>query len=129
LHQGIANTRCSNPKCRRQTIGSDAAQSGIRNVGIAAHITAAAPDGPRYNSSLTPEQRRDESNGIWLCQHCAKIIDSDVPHFTVALLEGWKIEAQHQSYMPAASTGDAIAILGAIVIVMVARAQWVELMR
>jgi hypothetical protein len=39
---------------------------------------------------MTPEQRRSETNGIWLCQDCAKAIDSDDPFFTESLLHGWK---------------------------------------
>ena len=50
------------------------------NVGEAAHITAAAPGGKRYDPSLTPEDRRAASNGMWLCELCAKLIDTDEPH-------------------------------------------------
>jgi hypothetical protein len=39
---------------------------------------------------MTPEQRRSETNGIWLCQDCAKAIDSDDPVFSEAFLHGWK---------------------------------------
>ncbi len=39
---------------------------------------------------MTPEQRTSHENGIWLCQVCAKTIDSDDPTFTEELLHGWK---------------------------------------
>jgi hypothetical protein len=62
------------------------------NIGVAAHICAAAP-GPgarRYRADMTPEQRKSHENGIWLCQDCAKAIDSDDPAFSEEVLHGWK---------------------------------------
>jgi hypothetical protein len=70
------------------------------NVGQAAHITAAAP-GPgakRYDSTLTKEERRAASNGIWLCQLCAKLIDTDEARFTVELLRKWKQDAEERAF-------------------------------
>jgi hypothetical protein len=63
------------------------------NVGEAAHITAAARGGKRYDASLTHEQRRAESNGIWLCRLCARLIDTDELRFPVELLRGWRQQA------------------------------------
>jgi len=62
------------------------------NIGVAAHICAAAP-GPgarRYRADMTPQQRKSHENGIWLCQDCAKAIDSDDPAFSEEVLHGWK---------------------------------------
>jgi len=64
------------------------------NIGVAAHITAASPSGPRYNPDLTSDQRAGLANGIWLCQNCAKLIDSDQARFTVKKLQSWKREAE-----------------------------------
>ncbi len=50
---------CSNPLCRVPTIGPHTEQDKRTSIGIAAHITAAAPGGPRYNALLTPEQRAE----------------------------------------------------------------------
>ena len=48
---------CSNPKCRRLTLGpSENDQEKFQLTGIAAYITAAAPKGPRYDENLTEEQ-------------------------------------------------------------------------
>ncbi|HXK27228.1 MAG TPA: hypothetical protein VJ646_03125 [Candidatus Binatia bacterium] len=68
------------------------------NVGVAAHITAAALRGPRYDSSLTCEERQHQSNGIWLCQTHAKLVDSDSEHFTVEMLRKWKQDTEKQSF-------------------------------
>jgi hypothetical protein len=64
------------------------------NLGVGAHITAASPGGPRYDPSLTPEQRASAENGIWLCQNDGKLIDNDVTRFTVELLKSWKAQAE-----------------------------------
>lgn len=81
-----AGLTCSNPGCRVYTGGPD------QNIGVAAHIRAASSGGPRFDSSLSPEERRSEANGIWLCQGCAKRVDSPafVQQFSVGLLELWK---------------------------------------
>ncbi|HXR03685.1 MAG TPA: hypothetical protein VN836_03150 [Verrucomicrobiae bacterium] len=63
---------------------------------MAAHITAASPGGPRYDASLTPEQRADISNGIWLCQFCAKLVDNDEKRFRAEHLRLWKTLAEQR---------------------------------
>lgn len=86
---------CSMPECRAPTSGpSETASSGQTNVAVAAHITAGSPGGPRYDGTLTPEERRSERNGIWLCQTDAKLIDSDESRFTVDLLREWRRHAE-----------------------------------
>ena len=85
---------CSNPKCRAPTRGPTSNPTKTTNVGDAAHITAASPGGPRYDSSLTHEQRTSPENGIWLCKTCAKRIDDDVNEYTVDKLRLWKANAE-----------------------------------
>ena len=50
--------RCSNPGCRQATSGPRSDPEKSINVGFAAHISAAASGGPRYDEALSPEQRR-----------------------------------------------------------------------
>ena len=88
---------CSNPECGCATVGAAKGDDSFANVGVAAHITAAAPGGPRYDPALTPEQRQDQSNGIWLCQNHAHLIDSDTTYFSVEKLRQWKREAESRS--------------------------------
>lgn len=85
---------CSNPECRQPTSGPQVDASKTVNLGVAAHISAASPGGPRYEPELSSEQRADSSNGIWLCQACAKLIDNDATRFTRVVLEGWKRAAE-----------------------------------
>jgi hypothetical protein len=47
------------------------------NDGIAAHITAASPGGPRYDASLTPEHRTGIENAIYVCAGCSRLIDAN----------------------------------------------------
>lgn len=87
-----ARYHCSNPSCRKLTSAPTSDGAKEINVGVAAHICAAAP-GPgarRYRADMTVEQRKSEDNGIWLCQDCAKVIDSDDPVFSESLLHEWK---------------------------------------
>ena len=77
-----AGFRCSKPDCRALTIGPSTVNPGAQtNIGVAAHITAASPGGPRYDPTLTPEERRSVANGIWTCQNHGKQIDDDVVQF------------------------------------------------
>src|ERR1700734_8417 len=86
--------RCSNPDCRALTSGPQNEPAKAINLGVAAHITAAAPGGPRFDPDLLPEERRAPSNGIWLCQNCAKLIDNDAIRFPLAVLTKWKSVAE-----------------------------------
>src|SRR5580658_9035730 len=85
---------CSNPDCRALTSGPQDDPIGTVNLGVAAHITGASLAGPRFDSALTPELRRGIANGIWLCQNCGKLIDSDLTRFTESLLRAWKLTAE-----------------------------------
>lgn len=82
--------RCSNPQCRKQTTGPQEDVTKAISIGVAAHITAASPGGPRFDSTMSPEKRKSGENGIWMCQNCAKLIDSDEKRYTVDLLREWK---------------------------------------
>ncbi len=94
LSKRVGN-RCSNPNCRQLTSGPQEDPNKALNVGVAAHITAASPDGPRYDSAISSEQRRSVNNGIWLCQKCAKLVDNDPSRYTVEMLINWKTIAEN----------------------------------
>lgn len=86
--------RCSKPNCRALTQGPRSDTNHSVNVGVAAHITAASPGGPRYDPSLSSEARRAPANGVWLCQTCAKLIDNDPDRFPVSILREWRNAAE-----------------------------------
>ena len=89
---------CSDPSCRRETIGSNSDGDGEINLGTAAHICAAAPDGPRYDQNQTLAQRCSPGNGIWMCRLHGTAIDAKDSQFTVELLHEWKAQAQKDSW-------------------------------
>ena len=86
--------RCSNPNCRALTSGPNSSEDKATNIGVAAHITAASINGPRYDASMNTSERSSIKNGIWLCQSCAKLIDSDTLRYAVDLLHEWKNKAE-----------------------------------
>lgn len=85
------NYLCNNPHCLDPlTSLPHSANDEYTNLGVAAHICAASPGGPRYDASQTPAQRSSIDNAIWLCQRCATEIDRDAARYTVAILREWK---------------------------------------
>jgi hypothetical protein len=89
---------CSNPTCVCSTSGPALDEDRLVNVGVGAHITAAAPKGKRYDANMTPAERSSGANGIWLCQSCSKLIDSDDDRYTVELLHRWKRDAIQRAH-------------------------------
>jgi hypothetical protein len=92
----VAN-RCSDPGCRAITSGPQDDPAKAVNVGVAAHITAASPGGPRYDPDLLPDERSGPGNGIWLCQNHAKLVDNDPARFPVEVLRKWKTDAEAEA--------------------------------
>jgi hypothetical protein len=67
----------------------------VSSIGVAAHITAAAPKGPRYDPTLTPVERARIDNAIWLCRNHGTAVDNDVSTFTALQLR--EIKQQHET--------------------------------
>ena len=86
--------RCSNPKCRLPTHGPHSIDGKAINLGVASHISAASEGGPRYDATLTSDERASIANAIWLCQSCAKLIDRDPVRFSTSILHAWKGAAE-----------------------------------
>lgn len=89
--------KCSNPFCRRTTIGPQNGTNGIASIGEASHICAAAQGGKRYNPEMSPEERKSYENGIWMCRTHAALIDRDENFFTVEMLKKWKVNAEQDA--------------------------------
>jgi len=83
-----AGHKCS--ICVKATSGPGSGAESVLSDGIAAHITAAAPGGPRFESGLSSDERRSAENGIWVCTQHGREIDADEPAFPVDLLRGRK---------------------------------------
>lgn len=84
----LSRNVCANPNCKHKNI--PLVDEKGNNIGVIAHITAASPYGPRYDSSLTDDKRRDIKNLILLCADCNNIVDKDPETYTVDILSGWK---------------------------------------
>lgn len=97
--------RCSNPDCPLRgtmLIGPSRNFKRVVYTGVAAHICAAAPGGPRYDPAMTHEERSAEENGLFLCGHCARLIDTDVEAYPPELLRQWRMQAYQRALAPAA---------------------------
>jgi hypothetical protein len=111
--------RCSNPNCRQLTSGPQTNPAKAINIGVAAHTIAASSGGPRYDASMSSEERRSPENGIWLCQNCAKLIDNDESRYTIDLLQEWKrlseraalLEIENTSQSTTPAHGDDAALI------------------
>lgn len=86
----LVNFKCVRPACGKLTRGPSEDRSRVVNAGQAAHITAASKNGPRYNATLTSEQRRALDNGAHLCVFCATVVDRDPDDFPPQMLEEWQ---------------------------------------
>ena len=90
---------CSNPACRSLTLAAATADpERFVFVGKAAHITAAAEGGPRFDNSITPEVRSSIDNAIFLCSTCADLIDRNggIDH-PVETLRKWR--TSHEAWI------------------------------
>lgn len=112
-----ANHRCSFQGCRIPTCGpSEESNGDFVNIGVAAHIHAAAPGGPRYLKAMTPSERSAVDNGIWLCQTHSRLVDGDIAAFTPDVLRAMKVaheasvRAEFDTSRVRYSGGDFVAI-------------------
>jgi hypothetical protein len=88
---------CSNPDCQQPTIGPSDETPGARSrIGVACHIAAASSGrgARRYDPAMSPEERRSISNGLWLCENCAKLIDTDEVQYSNPVLHEWRTHAE-----------------------------------
>ena len=82
--------KCSNPACRKLTCGANEDPQKVTSIGVAAHICAAAKGGPRYDATMTSQER--------------KLIDTDVVRYTKETLLSWKQIAEQLSIIEIETT-------------------------
>jgi hypothetical protein len=83
--------RCSNPHCSALTIGPVLGPHDVSETGVAAHIYAASPGGPRGTGGQSVAQRQAPENGIWLCHRCGRLVDNNEGEaFPAPLLRSWR---------------------------------------
>lgn len=100
--------RCSNPNCptRASLIGASSDGRKKINMGIVAHIRAAAPGGARYDPTMTPQERGGEENGLFLCRHCAALVDADDTAYPPEVLHQWRRMAYQRAAQSLAMSPD-----------------------
>jgi hypothetical protein len=89
--------RCCFPGCSQLTASprsDDDAKYAI--VGHAAHITAAAPGGPRYDPSMSSEERVSASNGAWMCNNHGTLVDRNDSEYPAETIRQWKSEHEQR---------------------------------
>ena len=84
-----SSNQCALPKCEAPIIVNDIP------VGEICHIRARRKKGPRYDPSLTAQDRDAYSNLLLLCRTCHKLIDSDPGTYTSELLS--EIKQMHEA--------------------------------
>ncbi|MGX5793372.1 hypothetical protein ACWHY4_06230 [Pseudomonas sp. E2-15] len=95
----MAGGICSNPACKKFTVGANLDFNNQASLGQAAHICSAAPGrgAARYDPDQSKEERQSAENGIWLCANHATLIDADERDYSVETLKAWKQEACSRS--------------------------------
>lgn len=90
----LSCNQCANPDCDNSLEARDE-KTIIAKI---CHIEAASSKGPRYNTNMTDDERRDYDNLILLCDECHSIIDNkdNENKYPVDLLKQWKRDHENK---------------------------------
>lgn len=90
----LSGNECYAPNCSRNFIAED--EKTI--VAKICHIEAASPNGPRYNPSMTDDERRAFENLLLLCDEHHEIIDNPLNEidYPKELLFEWKRDHENK---------------------------------
>jgi hypothetical protein len=88
---------CSNPTCKKMTVApSESEDEKVLYIGRAGHICAASEKGPRFDKTMTTEDRASINNAIFLCSNCADMIDDNGgTDYSVEKLKKWKFDHEN----------------------------------
>jgi hypothetical protein len=86
----LSGNECAFPDCSKKLIAED----GKSIISKICHIAAASPEGPRFDNSMTDDERREFDNLILLCDEHHVIIDNKENEtlYPTYLLKKWKSE-------------------------------------
>ncbi|MDR0394904.1 MAG: hypothetical protein LBH77_07070 [Tannerella sp.] len=84
----LSGNECAHPDCSKRLIAED----GKSIISKICHIAAASPEGPRYEKSMTEDERRGFDNLILLCDEHHIMIDNKENEslYPASLLKKWK---------------------------------------
>src|ERR1700674_1194954 len=74
----LSGNLCANPSCKTVLINANGTL-----VADVCHIKAEKPGGPRFDPTLTEEERRAPANLILLCNVCHSLVDRELKKYTV----------------------------------------------
>lgn len=89
--------RCCFPECNRLLVSRKKNSIELINIAEYAHIAAASPGGPRYDSSLSSEEIKSYDNCIVMCGSHHHIIDTDPVEYNTEKLKEWKSIAEERT--------------------------------
>jgi hypothetical protein len=99
LYSRSPEPRATSPGCQTKVIAIVEGEPFI-NVQIA-HIRGAKRDGPRYEQSMTDDERRSWPNLLLLCKPHHELVDQRHPdRYSVEVLESWKTTREGESGVP-----------------------------
>jgi len=81
----LSGNLCANPKCDTVLVNANGTM-----VADVCHIKAESPGGPRFDKTLTEEQRRSADNLVLFCSTCHTLVDREATKYTVQVLTKWK---------------------------------------
>lgn len=84
----LSANQCAYPNCEKKLIAED----GVSIISKICHISAASKNGPRYDESMTDDDRRSFDNLILLCDEHHVMVDNkdNESKYSVSLLKEWK---------------------------------------
>src|ERR1043165_3186489 len=86
----VSRNRCGFPACEIPLV-----EVSGTITGEIAHIRASSPNGPRYDSAQSDEDRNEFGNLMLLCSRHHTIIDTELEEYTVSVLE--KMKREHEA--------------------------------
>ena len=89
--------RCCFPGCNRLLISKKENSDEILNTAEYAHIIAASPGGPRYDSSVSSDDIKSYDNCIVLCATHHHVIDNNPNNYPSKKLKDWKSIAEERT--------------------------------
>lgn len=93
----LSGGRCAFPGCRIELWLGDGAGRPTAVLGEIAHIRGEKPSSARHDGSMTPAERNDYANLIYLCPNHHTEIDKNAAQWTTERLHEIKLE--HESWV------------------------------
>lgn len=92
----LSGNECAEPTCSKKLIAKD----GKSIISKICHIAAASKEGPRYDSSMTDDERRGFDNLILLCDEHHVMVDNkdNESIYTTILLKKWKSDHEKKIF-------------------------------